>query len=110
MTTTERSVEEIVREFAERNDCIMCYNKQEKLLERLREIIQAERQKREEVESELRGKIAGLEQQWMFLKDDYSELARAIGVKGDAWFGDPLCSHKEVLEKVEALANPNNPK
>ena len=43
----------------------------------------------------------------MFLKDDYSELARA---KGDSWFGDPLCSHKEVIEKAKALTKPNNPK
>ena len=49
MTTPERSVEEIVEEFAERNDCIMCYGKQEKPLERLRQIIETERQKREKV-------------------------------------------------------------
>ena len=45
MSNTERSVEEIVKEFAERNDCIVCYGRQEKPLKRLREILQAERQK-----------------------------------------------------------------
>ena len=49
MATPEKSVDEIVQEFAEHNDCIMCYGKQERPLERLREIIKAERQKREEV-------------------------------------------------------------
>ena len=49
MKTPERTVEEIVEEFAERNDCIMCYGKQEKPLERIRQIIEAERQKREEM-------------------------------------------------------------
>lgn len=44
-----------------------------------------------------------LEQAWMSLKDDYAELARALGVKGDAWFGDPLKSHKEVIAVAKSL-------
>jgi hypothetical protein len=42
--------------------------------------------------------------QWMHLKDQYSELARAAGSPGDAWFGDPLESHEQVLERIKALA------
>jgi hypothetical protein len=41
------------------------------------------------------------EQQWMILKDQYSELARAAGSEGDAWFGDPLESHEDVLALLE---------
>lgn len=41
---------------------------------------------------------------WMHLKDQYSELARAAGSPGDAWFGDPLESHEQVLARIKALA------
>lgn len=51
-----------------------------------------------------RSQYMGLEQQWMVLKDQYSELARAMGFKGDAWFGDPLEPHEEVLAKAKELA------
>ncbi|MFK4647251.1 hypothetical protein QIH93_15150 [Bradyrhizobium ottawaense] len=44
------------------------------------------------------------ELQWMHLKDQYSELARAAGSPSDAWFGDPLESHEQVLERIKALA------
>jgi hypothetical protein len=44
------------------------------------------------------------EQQWMILKDQYSELARAAGSEGDAWFGDPLESHEDVLARIKTLA------
>lgn len=44
-----------------------------------------------------------LEQAYMVLKDEYSELARAIGVEGDAFWGDPLESHTEVLAKAKLL-------
>lgn len=50
---------------------------------------------------EEREKAKSLEQSWMSLKDDYSEICRAIGIKGDAWFGDPIISHKEILEHIK---------
>jgi hypothetical protein len=43
------------------------------------------------------------EQAWMSLKDQYAELARAIGCEVDAWFGDPLDSHSEVVERANRL-------
>jgi hypothetical protein len=45
-----------------------------------------------------------LEQSWMVLKDQYSELARAIGFEGDSWFGDPLAEHDEVLKRANEFA------
>lgn len=42
--------------------------------------------------------IRGLEQQWMLLKDEYAELARAVGANGDAWFNDPLESHQDIVK------------
>ncbi len=44
------------------------------------------------------------EQQWMQLKDQYSELAQAAGSPSDAWFGDPLENHDRVLARIETLA------
>lgn len=44
------------------------------------------------------------EQAWMVLKDQYAEVARALGAPCDAWFGDPLCSHEEVVARAKALA------
>jgi hypothetical protein len=38
-----------------------------------------------------------LEQQWMVLKDQYSELARALGFTGDSFWGDPIETHEEIL-------------
>lgn len=46
-----------------------------------------------------------LEQSWSSLKDQYSELARAMGFEGDAWFNDPLASHEEILGRAHELAN-----
>lgn len=44
------------------------------------------------------------QQAWMVLKDQYSELARAAGSPSDAWFGDPLEKHEQVLERIKSLA------
>lgn len=41
------------------------------------------------------------EQAWMALKDQYAELARAAGTPADAWFGDPLEKHEQVLERIK---------
>ncbi|UQD69191.1 hypothetical protein JEY40_24560 [Bradyrhizobium japonicum] len=48
--------------------------------------------------------LAETELKVMHLKDQYAELARAAGSPGDAWFGDPLESHEEVLERIKSLA------
>lgn len=45
-----------------------------------------------------------MEQSWMVLKDQYSEVARALGFEGDAWFGDPLESHDEIVKRAKELA------
>lgn len=52
-----------------------------------------------------RDEIKQLEQAWMVLKDDYSELVRLIcpEVKADGYFGDPLIEHKEVVERLKEL-------
>jgi len=57
----------------------------------------------EKRESELVQQIKANDASWMALKNDYSELARTIGAKGDPWFGDPLCSHKELLDMAKTL-------
>jgi hypothetical protein len=43
------------------------------------------------------------EQTFVETKDEYSELARAIGIRGDTWFGDPLEPHHEVVERAKAV-------
>lgn len=43
------------------------------------------------------------EQSYMVLKDEYSELARALGFQRNAMFDDPLECHAEVLAKVVQL-------
>lgn len=39
----------------------------------------------------------------MTLKDDYREICRALGFKGDAWFGDPLVKRSEIVAKAKEL-------
>lgn len=50
-----------------------------------------------------RDKYKSSEQAWMVLRDQYSEVANALGIEGDAWFGDPLCSHEEVVARAAYL-------
>ena len=47
-THDTRKVEEIVKEFAERNDCIMCYGKDQKQMDRLRTTLHHQLQKARE--------------------------------------------------------------
>jgi len=47
-----------------------------------------------------RDEYKAIEQDYMVLKDQYAELARALGFPGDAWFGDPLASHSEVVARA----------
>lgn len=51
-----------------------------------------------------REKYKAEEQAWMVLKNQYSEVARALGFEGDAWFGDPLACHDEIVARAKALA------
>lgn len=51
-----------------------------------------------------REKYKAGEQSWMVLKDQYSEVARALGFEGDAWFGDPLASHEDIVARAKELA------
>jgi hypothetical protein len=44
-----------------------------------------------------------MELAFMVTKDEYSALARAIGIQGDSWFGDPLESHGEVVQRAKSI-------
>ncbi len=44
-----------------------------------------------------------MEQAFMVTKDEYSSLARAIGIRGDSLFGDPLESHDEVVQHAKSI-------
>lgn len=48
-----------------------------------------------------RDKIKQLEQEWMALKDQYSEIARALGFEGDPFFGDPYEDHEVILRRAK---------
>jgi hypothetical protein len=47
-----------------------------------------------------RDEYKSLEVSWHQLKDQYSELARALGFDGDSFWGDPLVSHNDVLARA----------
>lgn len=51
-----------------------------------------------------RDKYKAEEQAWMVLKGQYAEVAQALGIDCDAWFGDPLVSHEEVVARAKQLA------
>ena len=57
----------------------------------------------DEPERDWYDKYKGMEQAWMVLKDQYSEVARALGFEGNAWFGDPLAEHKKIVEVAKEL-------
>jgi hypothetical protein len=44
-----------------------------------------------------------MELAFMTTKDEYSSLARAIGIRGDSWFGDPLETHEEVVRHAKSI-------
>jgi hypothetical protein len=44
-----------------------------------------------------------MELAFMVTKDEYSALARTIGIQGDSWFGDPLESHGEVVQRAKTI-------
>lgn len=46
-----------------------------------------------------------LEQSWMVLKDQYSELARALGFEAVSLWGDPLDPHEKIVERARELAD-----
>lgn len=49
-----------------------------------------------------RDQYKSLEIGWHQLKDDYSELARTLGMAGDPFWGDPLDKHAAVLARARA--------
>lgn len=51
-----------------------------------------------------RDKYKGMEQSWMVLRDQYCELARALGFEGDAWFGDVHEPHDVIVARAKTLA------
>ena len=51
-----------------------------------------------------RSEFKAMEQSWMVLKDQYSEIARALGFAGDAWFDDPLASHDQIVSRASRYA------
>ena len=59
--------------------------------------------KNEECEEDWRNEYKAIEQSWMYLKDQYAEVARALGFEGDAWFGDPLADHAEIVAKARTI-------
>ena len=44
-----------------------------------------------------------LEQQNMVLMDKYNEVARALGFKGNGWWGDVNEQHNVVVERAKFL-------
>lgn len=56
-----------------------------------------------EDEEDWRDEAKWLEQQLMVKMDEYADVAAAMGFERGAWFGDPLASHKEVVERAAYL-------
>lgn len=55
------------------------------------------------MEENYRNLYKRLEQENMVLLDKYAEIATALGFEGDAWFGDPLATHKEIVQRAKEL-------
>jgi hypothetical protein len=79
---------------------------------KISQLLQSERDRVEEDKEydmfHLRQEVKSLEQSVMNEMDKYQSLAKALGFEGDAWFGDPLASHQEILAKAQALTNPQD--
>ena len=119
---THKEIEKVIEDFGELNNipyesevvyyngkpvCVVNFTKTTAFLQdwfttTLTTLLENERKRWEERESELVNEVKSLEVAWMSLKDDYSELARALGAPGDAWFGDPLEGHAQVLARAKA--------
>lgn len=50
-----------------------------------------------------RQEYKGMEQAFMSTKCEYAEIALSMGFEGDAWFGDPLAAHAEIVARAKAL-------
>lgn len=50
-----------------------------------------------------RDKRKALEQEWMVLKEQYSDLCRAAGIPENALWGDPIWSHESCVSHIERL-------
>lgn len=46
-----------------------------------------------------------IEQQWMALKDQYSEIARELGMTKLGFWGDPLAHHNEIVQRAKFLVS-----
>ncbi len=55
-----------------------------------------------------RDEYKSLEVDFLVSLDKYQELAAALGFKGDAWFGDPLASHTEIVAEAKRLKGLDN--
>lgn len=44
-----------------------------------------------------------MEQSWMVLKDQYSEIVRALGFPGVGFWGDPVATKEEILKRIEEM-------
>lgn len=51
----------------------------------------------------LRDDLKSLEVSYMVIKDQYAELAKALGFEGDAFFGDPLADHQAIVDKAKEV-------
>ena len=104
----DTTIENIIKEFAERNDCIVCYGRQEKPLKRLREILQTERQKREEMVEEGAKWIIDDFEFRCSLADEVMKIYDSTPKTGHFWF-DHISSQEVLASVFEALTQPNNP-
>lgn len=44
------------------------------------------------------------QQAFMVARDEYSEVAAALGFDCDTWFGEPRATHAEVVARAKQLA------
>lgn len=50
-----------------------------------------------------RDQYKSAEQAYMLMRDQYSEVARALGFDGEGYWGDPMATHEEIVERATAL-------
>jgi len=53
--------------------------------------------------TKLRQDLKAMEQAYMVMKDQYADLAQALGAPCDAWFGDPLVPHNEIVQRARLV-------
>lgn len=60
---------------------------------------------REKDKTYWRDSFKRLEQIYQLKCDDYAELAKIVGATPNAWFGDPVESHEEIMEMARTKCN-----